>query len=1720
MTTVEIDDNTIVDADISPGAAIAQSKISGLGTAAALDAGTAIGNVVTLSGTNTLPALDGSQLTNLPSTTLTAGSVTTTEINNNTIVDADISANAAIAQSKISGLGTAATLDAGTATGNVVTLSGANQLPALDGSQLTNLPSTTLATGSVTTTEINDATIVDADISPGAAIAQSKISGLGTAATLDAGTAAGNVVTLSGANQLPALDGSQLTNLPSTTLATGSVTTTEINDATITNADISPGAAIAQSKISGLGTAASLHSGTAMGNVVTLSGTNQLPALDGSLLTNLPSTTLTAGSVTTLEVANATLTDADISPGAAIAQSKISGLGTAAALDAGTAIGNVVTLSVANQLPALDGSQLTNLPSTTLTAGSVTTTEINDATIVDADISPGAAIAQSKISGLGTAASLDAGTATGNVVTLSGMNTLPALDGSQLTNLTAPTLATGSVTTVEINDATITNADISPGAAIAQSKISGLGTAASLDAGAATGNVVTLSGANQLPALDGSQLTNLPVPPLTTGSVTTAEIDDNTIVDADISPGAAIAQSKISGLGTAASLDAGAATGNVVTLSGANQLPALDGSQLTNLTAPTLATGSVTTTEINDATITNADISPGAAIAQSKISGLGTAASLDAGTAIGNVVTLSGANQLPALDGSQLTNLPAPALAAGSVTTTEINDATITNADISPGAAIAQSKISGLGTAAALDAGVAMGNVVTLSGRNTLPALDGSQLTNLPSTTLTAGSVTTTEINDATIVDADISANAAIAQSKISGLGTAATLDAGTAAGNVVTLSGANQLSALDGSQLTNLIAPPLATGSVTTTEIAEATIIDADISPGAAIAQSKISGLGTAVFLGQGAGSSGIGSFSTAVGSNSNATGQRSTAIGKDTDASRDAIAIGFNTSASGINSIAIGKNVRGLGNSSLSIGNNSEASGVHSVALLKDASASGERAIAIGERASADTINAIAIGARTQVSGSASIAIGRSAQVSGSNSVAIGVGVVANVNNSIILGGSSHSVGIGKNPSTKLDVDGTTTTDNLIVTGTATLNNLMLAAGSVTTTEIADATIADIDISPGAAIAQSKISGLGTAVFLGENAGRVGIGYNSTALGKNSAAGGDDAIAIGNSASASGEGTIAIGHNASTSTRGNSIAIGQGASATGSNSVAIGVGVVANVNNSIVLGSSTHSVGIGKVNPSTKLDVGGTTTTDNLIVNNNTTTDSLNVNNTITTNNLIVTGTATLGQFALAPGSVTTTEVADSTLTDADISSTAAIAQSKISGLNSTAIALGQGVGGTWGIGNRSTAVGNSSEASALESTALGRSAAARGVRSTAIGVYAFARTENSTALGHGAQAGGFGSMALGLNASANGINSIAVGTGVTTSVNNAIVLGSSTQNVGIGGDPSTKLDVAGTTTTNDLTVNNTTTTNDLTVTGTATLNHLALVAGSVTTTEIADSTLTDADISPTAAIAQSKISGLDTAIVIGQDAGNLGIGENSTALGRNSSAVGENSTALGNNSSAIGYSSIAIGYQTFTTRSAAIAIGYHANIGGDNTIAIGYRANAGGVNAIAIGKNTFASGVNSVAIGAGASTTVDNTIVLGGSSSHKVGIGKNPSTELDVAGTTTTDSLNVTGRATVAHLISTPEDADLTNGVITFKSRISRINIPINTTVTRITAGIEGQEVILIATSSGTPLLTIKKDAALLRGNIDFIMKKNDVLHLAYYNSFWREISRTVY
>ncbi|MEO5336650.1 MAG: hypothetical protein H7841_07135 [Magnetospirillum sp. WYHS-4] len=142
-------------------------------------------------------------------------------------------ADAATARATL-GLGTAATLNAGTAPGNLVQLDGSGTLPAVSAANLTNLPPSYMAnpqlaaiaglvsavnllpyftgSGTAALAEITAfaRTLLD-DID--AAAARATL-GLGTAATLDAGTGAGNLVQLDGSGALPGVSAANLTNVP------------------------------------------------------------------------------------------------------------------------------------------------------------------------------------------------------------------------------------------------------------------------------------------------------------------------------------------------------------------------------------------------------------------------------------------------------------------------------------------------------------------------------------------------------------------------------------------------------------------------------------------------------------------------------------------------------------------------------------------------------------------------------------------------------------------------------------------------------------------------------------------------------------------------------------------------------------------------------------------------------------------------------------------------------------------------------------------------------------------------------------------------------------------------------------------------------------------------------------------------------------------------------------------------------------------------------------------------------------------------------------------------------------------------------------------------------------------------------------------------------------------------------------------------------------------
>jgi hypothetical protein len=164
--------------------------------------------------------------------------------------------------------------------------------------------------------------------------------------------------------------------------------------------------------------------------------------------------------------------------------------------DKGTSVGDLVEVvdvgsSVAG-ISALDGRNLTNLTYANITGTPSLATVATSGDYNDLSNKPP----------LGTAAELDTGTGIGEVVIMEnvgGSAKLPQLDGSQLTGITA----TDSTKLAIANDLSDLNNAITARGHL------GLGTSATLDHGTGANELVKLDGSSKLPAVDGSNLTNV-----------------------------------------------------------------------------------------------------------------------------------------------------------------------------------------------------------------------------------------------------------------------------------------------------------------------------------------------------------------------------------------------------------------------------------------------------------------------------------------------------------------------------------------------------------------------------------------------------------------------------------------------------------------------------------------------------------------------------------------------------------------------------------------------------------------------------------------------------------------------------------------------------------------------------------------------------------------------------------------------------------------------------------------------------------------------------------------------------------------------------------------------------------------------------------------------------------------------------------------------------------
>jgi len=689
-----------------------------------------------------------------------------------TLSTADVSGLATVAStgaySDLSGtptLGTAAAEDVGTSAGNVVQLDGSAKLPAVDGSQLTNLPAPTIDLNDLTDVTFTAGAAIDnyvltfnnstglwgAEAIPSAPKSFYSFGTINVTYTAPAisdnrcqyyNLATGGItLTIPSASSSNAIGG--LIVIRNTSTSTASVICPSANLAdgtTATTFDLEPEEArsfvwfsttvLHEISASSLGQLTNVDlSGLSNGDVLIYNSTSgkweagSTPATSVALddLTDVTITAASTGEVLRYDGAewvDAQLAYSDLSGTPTLATvattgaySDLSGtptLGTAAALDVGTSANNVVQLDGTGKLPAVDGSQLTNLPSSSsfYRAGVSTTSTasvISDNRRQHYDILNGGVTltlpqggSSSVVGGVvsvrnASTANVTFGGTTGvgpvfktslntNVYTMTiapgetrsfvwnGTNALNEVSVSQLSMLGDVTITGASTGEVlrydgsEWVDAQLAYSDLSGAPTnvstftndagyISDITAENLGDLADVDlTGLADGEIIIYN------ATSGKWEANPPPAPLaTTTSVGLIEIAENAEATAGTATDKALVPSNISSI-TTAQLDNSAGT----LLEAANNLS-------------DLANAATARTNLGLATVASTG-------AYSDLTGtptLGTAAALDVGTTANKVVQLNGSAQLPAVDGSLLTGVTAD-LSGASIN--DLSDVTITSA--------------------------------------------------------------------------------------------------------------------------------------------------------------------------------------------------------------------------------------------------------------------------------------------------------------------------------------------------------------------------------------------------------------------------------------------------------------------------------------------------------------------------------------------------------------------------------------------------------------------------------------------------------------------------------------------------------------------------------------------------------------------------------------------------------------------------------------------------------------------------------------------------------------------------------------------------------------------------------------------------------------------------------------------------------------------------------
>lgn len=356
--------------------------------------------------------------------------------------------------------------------------------------------------------------------------------------TVDVGTTAGKIVQLDGSARLPAVNGSLLTNLNATQITSGTLPTGRLPALT---GDVSSSAgsnSVAVVKLQGTAISATVPTN---GQILKFNGTSWAPGTD----------TVASGTVT------------QVSTGTGLTGGPITSTGTIS-VDVGTTAGKILRLDGSARIPAVDGSQLLNINASTIQGRNVSSSAP----------AAGSLLKWNNVGSQWEPVPLPTCTTSQTMYFNSGTDSYAcqniAVAGTQVSGNIAGNAAgfTGSLA------GDVTGAQ----ATTTVARIQGRSVSSSAPS---TGQVLKWDGSNWAPAADNDTNSG--------GTVTS------------VAAGTGLTGGTITATGTLA-VDVGTTAGKIVQLDGSARLPAVNGSQLTNLNASNLATGSVNSARLGTGT--------------------------------------------------------------------------------------------------------------------------------------------------------------------------------------------------------------------------------------------------------------------------------------------------------------------------------------------------------------------------------------------------------------------------------------------------------------------------------------------------------------------------------------------------------------------------------------------------------------------------------------------------------------------------------------------------------------------------------------------------------------------------------------------------------------------------------------------------------------------------------------------------------------------------------------------------------------------------------------------------------------------------------------------------------------------------------------------------------------------------------------------------------------